>query len=40
MRRGQKINRTTWFFAIVYAVEGIGQAKYGILWQPLSYWLK
>ena len=21
------INRTMWFFAIVYAVEGIGQAK-------------
>jgi MFS family permease len=34
------INRTMWFFAIVYAVEGIGQAKYGILWQPLSHWLK
>jgi MFS family permease len=29
-----------WFFAIVYAVEGIGQAKSGILWQPLSNWLK
>ena len=23
------INRTMWFFAIVYAVEGIGQAKSG-----------
>ena len=29
-----------WFFAIVYAVEGIGQAKYGIMWQPLSHWMK
>lgn len=29
-----------WFFAIVYAVEGIGQAKSGIMWQPLSHWLK
>jgi MFS family permease len=29
-----------WFFAIVYAVEGIGQAKYGLIWQPLSYFLK
>jgi MFS family permease len=29
-----------WFFAIVYAVEGIGQASSGIMWQPLSYWLK
>jgi predicted MFS family arabinose efflux permease len=28
------------FFAIVYAVEGIGQAKSGIVWQPLSYFLK
>jgi MFS family permease len=34
------INRTMWFFAIVYAVEGIGQAKSGIMWQPLSHWLK
>jgi predicted MFS family arabinose efflux permease len=29
-----------WFFAIVYAVEGIGQAKSGIVWQPLTYFLK
>jgi MFS family permease len=29
-----------WFFAIVYAVEGIGQAKSGILGQPLIYFLK
>jgi MFS family permease len=29
-----------WFFAIVYAVEGIGQAKSGIIWQPLTYYLK
>lgn len=29
-----------WFFAIVYAVEGIGQAKAGIIWQPLTYFLK
>jgi MFS family permease len=28
------------FFAIVYAVEGIGQARSGIMWQPLSHWLK
>jgi MFS family permease len=34
------INRTMWFFAIVYAVEGIGQARSGIMWQPLSHWLK
>ena len=34
------INRVMWFFAIVYAVEGIGQAKSGIMWQPLSYYLK
>jgi MFS family permease len=34
------ISRTMWFFAIVYAVEGIGQARSGIMWQPLSYWLK
>jgi hypothetical protein len=28
------------FFAIVYAVEGMGQAKSGIVWQPLNYFLK
>ncbi len=28
------------FFAVVYAVEGIGQAKSGIVWQPLSHFLK
>src|ERR1700760_1657215 len=34
------IDRTMWFFAIVYAVEGTCQAKSGIMWQPLSHWLK
>jgi MFS family permease len=29
-----------WFFAIVYAVEGIGQAGAGILGQPITYYLK
>lgn len=28
------------FFAVVYAVEGACQAKSGIVWQPLSYFLK
>jgi predicted MFS family arabinose efflux permease len=28
------------FFAIAYAVEGIGQAKSGIVWQPLTHFLK
>ena len=28
------------FFAIVFAVEGIGQARVGIILQPLSYFLK
>jgi MFS family permease len=32
--------RVMWFFAIVYAVEGIGQAKSGILGQPITYFLK
>ena len=40
MRPRSDIDRTMWFFAIVYAVEGIGQAKSGIMWQPLSHWLK
>jgi MFS family permease len=28
------------FFAIVYVVEGIGQARVGVIFQPLSYYLK
>jgi MFS family permease len=28
------------FFAVVYAVEGIGQAKVGVIWQPLIHYLK
>ena len=40
MRARIAINRTMWFFAIVYAVEGTCQAKSGIMWQPLSHWLK
>jgi hypothetical protein len=28
------------FFAVVYTVEGIGQAKAGIIWQPLTHFLK
>jgi BT1 family len=28
------------FFAIVYVVEGIGQARVGIIYQPLTYYLK
>ncbi len=34
------IPRLMWFFAIVYAVEGIAQAKAGIVWQPLAHFLK
>ena len=28
------------FFAIVYTVEGFGQAKVGVVWQPLTHYLK
>jgi len=28
------------FFAIVYLVEGIGQARVGIIYQPLTHYLK
>lgn len=28
------------FFAVVYTVEGIGQAKVGVVWQPLTWYLK
>jgi MFS family permease len=34
------ISRLMLFFAIVYTVEGIGQAKIGVLWQPLTHYLK
>ncbi len=34
------ISRLMLFFAIVYVVEGIGQARVGIIYQPLSYYLK
>jgi MFS family permease len=40
MQSRPTISRTMWFFAIVYAVEGTCQAKSGIMWQPLSHWLK
>lgn len=36
----RRIRRLMLFFAIVYLVEGIGQAKVGIIWQPLNYYLK
>lgn len=34
------VGRLMLFFAIVYAVEGIGQARVGIILQPLTYFLK
>ena len=34
------IPRLLRFFAIVYAIEAIAQAKVGILWQPLTHYLK
>ena len=34
------ISRLMLFFAIVYTVEGIGQAKAGVIWQPLTHYLK
>jgi MFS family permease len=35
-----RVRRLMLFFAVVYTVEGIGQAKVGIVWQPLTYFLK
>ena len=35
-----QVRRLMLFFAIVYVVEGVGQAKVGIVWQPLNYYLK
>ncbi len=34
------ISRLMLFFAVVYTVEGIGQAKVGVIWQPLTHYLK
>src|SRR5260370_11912145 len=34
------INRLMLFFAIVYVVEGIGQARVGVIFQPLNNYLK
>jgi MFS family permease len=34
------ISRLMLFFAIVYVVEGIGQARVGIIFQPLNFFLK
>jgi MFS family permease len=34
------MRRLMLFFAIVYVVEGIGQARVGVIFQPLSYYLK
>ena len=33
-------SRLMLFFAIVYTVEGFCQAKVGIVWQPLTHYLK
>jgi len=40
MPRPDGTNRLMLFFAVVYAVEGIGQAKSGVVWQPLTHFLK
>jgi hypothetical protein len=39
-KASRTVSRVMWFFAIVYVVEGVGQAKSGIVWQPLTYFLK
>jgi MFS family permease len=36
----RQISRLMLFFAIVYLVEGIGQARVGIIYQPLTHYLK
>lgn len=40
MTEQRDIRRLMMFFAIVYVVEGIGQARFGVIFQPLSYFLK
>src|SRR5262245_1726281 len=39
-KEDRDISRLMLFFAIVYVVEGIGQARFGIIFQPLTYYLK
>ncbi len=39
-REPNPISRLMLFFAIVYTVEGFCQAKIGIVWQPLTHYLK
>src|SRR6478672_7918146 len=34
------VSRLMLFFAIVYTVEGVGQVKAGVMWQPLTHYLK
>ena len=34
------VRRLMLFFAVIYTVEGIGQAKVGVVWQPLTWFLK
>lgn len=38
--RDPAVRRLMLFFAVAYTVEGIGQAKGGVIWQPLTYYLK
>jgi MFS family permease len=38
-RDADGISRLMLFFAIVYTVEGFGQAKVGVVWQPLTHYL-
>jgi MFS family permease len=39
-RERSPVSRLMLFFAIVYTVEGFCQAKIGIVWQPLTHYLK
>jgi MFS family permease len=39
-REPSPVSRLMLFFAIVYTVEGFCQAKIGIVWQPLTHYLK
>src|SRR6185437_10989574 len=38
--RPDAMSRLMLFFAIVYTVEGFCQAKAGVIWQPLTHYLK
>ena len=40
VNQDRHVRRLMLFFATVYVVEGIGQGRVGIIYQPINYYLK